>query len=189
MGWSSHDPSQLLFDRLGMSGAFPRLDGRDGISLVVDNEASNKIDSFLEVEAEYHADVACATGRGTGRLAVTLTNHAPSSGLPEVVLGNTVGAPVGSNRMRLSVYSAMPTTKVVLDGEPMAMEFDTAFGWYVASGFVVIRRRSQPSSNSSSLESCCPAPTIRQSHPAPREPPCTDIDHHVCRVTTEDPRS
>jgi hypothetical protein len=147
MGWSSHDPSQLLFDRLGMSGAFPRLDGRDGISLVIDNEASNKIDSFLEVEAEYHADVACASGRGRGRLEVTLTNHAPLSGLPEVVLGNTVGAPVGSNRMRLSVYSAMPTTKVVLDGEPMAMEFDTAFGWYVASGFVVI-----PSKESAVIE-------------------------------------
>ena len=95
VGWSADPAEQELFERIGMSGGLPELAGGDGVAVVVNNAAANKIDVYLERSIRYRATVDLATGETTGTLEVTLTNTAPADGLPQVVLGNAVGEPPG----------------------------------------------------------------------------------------------
>jgi hypothetical protein len=132
MAWSAHPQEQVLLERVGLAGAFPRLDGRDGVTVVVDNEGANKIDPYLDVGVDYSASHQTGTSY-TGKLTVTLTNNAPTSGLSDYVIGNSLGLPIGTNRMFLSIYTALPMISATRDGEVTTFETDHALGWNVAS--------------------------------------------------------
>jgi len=138
LAWSSNSKEQALFEEIGMAGAFPRLDGGDGFAVTVDNEAANKADAYLRVDGSYESTVDATTGAASGRLMIRLHNDAPAEGLPDYVIGNPLGLPKGTNRMRLSVYTALPITSVTVNGEPATMEFDDVFGWHVGMRYVAI---------------------------------------------------
>jgi hypothetical protein len=135
--WSSRPREQELLERVGLAGAFPQLDGRDGVAVVVDNQGANKIDPYLEISVTYAATHQSDTSY-TGALTVTLTNNAPASGLPDIVIGNPLDLPLGTNRMFLSLYTALPMVSATLDGEATTLETDKALGWNVASQLVDI---------------------------------------------------
>ena len=135
MAWSVNPTEEDLFQRVGMAGAFPQLNGADGLAVTIDNASGNKIDAYLKVDVKY--DAIRSTGDNTtGTATITLTNTAPASGLPGYVIGNAVNLPEGSNRMFLTVYTALAVADVKLDGQTIGMEFSQAFGWNSASTFL-----------------------------------------------------
>ena len=138
MGWSADPAEESLFAKIGMSGAFPALDGGDGVAVVVDNAAGNKADAFLDVATSYRIGTLDASGFRDGTVTITLTNNAPAGGLPDYVLANAVDLPLGTNRMFLSVYTGLAMESVTVDGEPSTMETGTSLGWNVASTFLNI---------------------------------------------------
>jgi len=93
------------------------------------------------MSTEYHL-VADVDGIRTGRVVVTLTNTAPSQGLPFYVIGDSftdgTELPMGTNRTLLSVYTAMPMMGANLDGEQVGMQTARVFGWFANTKFIDI---------------------------------------------------
>jgi hypothetical protein len=135
MGWSPIPAEEALLQSVGMAGAFPQLNGADGLAVTIDNAGGNKIDAYLDVDVNYVA-VRGSGGNTTGNATITLTNNAPPSGLPKYVISNAVNVPDGTNHMFINVYSALAVTDVKLDGEAIGMEPSTAFGWNAAATFL-----------------------------------------------------
>jgi len=74
-----------------------------GFSVSVSNAGGNEIDAFLRRDVELSVAQA---GDGTARLIadVTLHNDAPPSGLPAQVIGNRVGRPPATSRLRVTFW-------------------------------------------------------------------------------------
>lgn len=134
--WSPKPDEQELFQRLGMAGAMPRLGGGDGISVVIDNAGANKLDAYFQIDVQYDAIVAEASGSVQSTATITLTNSVQPDGLPKYVLSNIYGLEVGTNRTLVSVYSAVPVQWATLDGETVQMDRGATFGWQVVSMFL-----------------------------------------------------
>ena len=135
--WSTNPEEQDLFSRLQMDGAFPRLSGRDGLAVTIDNDGGGLIDPYASVSVDY-ADVPGAAGLITRRVTVVITNNAPSEGLPGSVIGNSRGLPPGTNRSLLSVYTALPVQSATLDGTPIGVQVGSLFDWNAATASVDI---------------------------------------------------
>jgi len=141
MAWSAHADEEQLLSQVKMDGAFPVLEGRDGVAVTVDNGGNNKIDAYLETAVDYLVNTDgsdAGAGVRSSTITITLTNTAPSSGLPGYVIDNGFGLPLGTNRAWLSVYSALPMVAVQVDGRPDGMETGQVFGWNVSSRYVDI---------------------------------------------------
>lgn len=136
------DPDhQELFTEIGLDGGLPEVEG-DSFGVVANNAAGNKIDLFLQRSIDYAADWDPATGEVGATATVTLTNTAPSDGLPDHVIGSPLATerrpPPGTNRTYLSVYSPWLLVGATLDGEPVDLERQTEGGRYAYSLFVDI---------------------------------------------------
>lgn len=129
VGWSANADEQGLFEAISFSGGLPALDGADGLAVVVNNAGGNKIDVYLEREVTYRAAVDPETGQVTATLELVLTNAAPTSGLPDVVIGNLVGQPPGTNRSLVSILTALPVLAASRDGSPIMVEPGIEHGW------------------------------------------------------------
>ncbi len=150
VGWARDDDEQALFDAIHLSGALPDLAGGDGVAVVLNNAGANKLDVYLARELAYDATVDTHTGEVAATATVTLTNTAPSSGLPDGVIGNYTGDDPGTNRTLISLYSALPIESATVstgdagssagagDPEPFEMARGTEAGWLVGSAFLVI---------------------------------------------------
>lgn len=136
--WSPDDPTQALFGELGVDHSLPSLDGGDGVAIALNNASGNKIEVFLDVEAEYRREIDAGTGFLRGVLSVTFTNRAPEGGLPGYVIGNSVGLPAGWNRLLVGLYAPFPYNGATLDGEPIEMTLDVEQGWYVMGATIDI---------------------------------------------------
>lgn len=113
---SVHPAEQALFERLEIDGALPPVDG-DFLSVRSSNRGLNKIDALLQRRLDY--EVVADPGRAevAATLRVALRNDAPSSGLPEAVIGDRLGEPDGTNSTTLIVYSPLALEAVTVDGE------------------------------------------------------------------------
>jgi hypothetical protein len=119
-GWAGDPEVQSLFELVGMDGALPRLaPGMDGLAVVSNNAGGNKIDNFVERRIDYRPVVDQRTGEVTASLTITLTNDAPERGYSDYVLGNLAGAPRGTNRMLVEVYSPLDTVGATFDGRAL----------------------------------------------------------------------
>ena len=136
VGWSADPDEQALFEAANFSGSLPALDGADGVAVVINNAAANKLDVYLERELVYQASVDPRTGEVSGTLEVTLTNTAPASGLPGVVINNEIGRPPGTSRSLVSIYTALPVLSAAQDGEPLTIEPGHEQGWNTARALV-----------------------------------------------------
>ena len=117
--------------------------GSDGIAVVLNNAGANKLDVYLERELGYDATVDAATGETTATATVTLTNTAPSSGLPDGVLGNYTGDEPGTNRVLVSLYSALPVESATVerpDGSTADVQvaIGEEAGWLTGTTFLVV---------------------------------------------------
>ncbi|MEP6298719.1 MAG: DUF4012 domain-containing protein, partial [Ilumatobacter sp.] len=133
LGWSADPEEQQLFRDIGLSGELPTLDGGDGLGVVFTNVGANKLDAYLGRQVSYRSTVDEETGAVNGTAVITVTNDAPTSGFLEGAIGNYAGDPVGTNRTRLSVFSALPVVDAEVDGAPVSMRVGTEGGWTVNS--------------------------------------------------------
>jgi hypothetical protein len=143
VGWAAAPGEQQYFADLGLTGAMPPVDGGDGLAVVFNNAGANKLDVYLGREVVYAATVDTATGSTEATATVTLTNNAPSSGLPDGVIGNYTGDAPGTNRVLVSLYSALPVTSASVetaDGEvsEFQVQAGTEAGWLTGSAFIVV---------------------------------------------------
>ena len=143
VGWASTPDEQQYFTDLGLNGSMPSVVGRDGLAVVLNNAGANKLDVYLEREVAYDATVDAATGATTATATVTLTNGAPSSGLPDGVIGNYTGDALGTNRILVSLYSALPVTSASVrlpngESEDFQVDVGTEAGWMTGSSFLVV---------------------------------------------------
>lgn len=122
-------------NRLGVDGAFPPVDG-DFFSVVTQNASGSKIEWFLRRAVDYR--VRIRSGRIAVRARVDLRNEAPPDGLPDYLIGNTLGLPRGTTRLYVSIYSPWALSGARLDGRPLNMESERELGRWVYSAYVDI---------------------------------------------------
>jgi hypothetical protein len=127
--WAADEAEQTRLARLRISGSLPDDHGPFAMA-VINNGGGNKLDAYLKVHTAYEPG-RCTAGTRVGQIAVTLTNTAPSKGLPAYVnvrsdltqLGLT-GRQTrnGSNRILLDIYGPVGSNAALtsLDGEPLA---------------------------------------------------------------------
>jgi hypothetical protein len=143
VGWAADGDEQRFFDDLGLTGRLPDVAGRDGVAVVLNNAGANKLDVYLDRELAYEATVDPATGATTATATVTLTNRGPTSGFPDGVIGNYTGEPTGTNRVLLSLYSALPVTSAEVrtaDGDVREFQVDAReeAGWTTGTSLVSV---------------------------------------------------
>lgn len=142
MVWSPTADEQAFFEQVGLDGAYPRPAGGDLIGLTTNNAANNKIDIFMDRTIDYAASYDPTTGVVSSTATVTITNNAPASGLPDVILssGDRIRGgetPLGTNGVYLSFYTPLQLDDAVarsaLGEGAQAMESEREFGMSVYS--------------------------------------------------------
>jgi hypothetical protein len=138
--YGSDPAQQRLFTTLDADGALPPIQG-DFLSVVNSNATGNKVDLFLKRDIDYRANWDPTTGEVTATVEVTLTNDAPTSGIPDYVIGNSLGEegadlPKGTNRTHLSIYSMLQLDGAALDGEAVEVAPEVERDRYAYSLFV-----------------------------------------------------
>lgn len=156
--WTDDPAEQELLDRVGLLGGLPTLDpdAPAGFSVAVNNGGGNKIDAFLEVDVELSLVSSLAAETGVADVdgsaaddgvrppsdqlvaRVTLTNTAPTGGLPRYIIGNSFDLPLGTNRMFLTFFGPPGLTGATRDGEVLGLEPGREAGWEASSAFLDI---------------------------------------------------
>lgn len=142
---TNHPDEKRFLNEIGLTGAFPKPDGGDFLSVRVSNGNPNKIDYYLHQSVDYRVTYDPLTGATKATATVTFRNDAPASGEPLYVLGNqdTVdrradGRPLGSNTLQYTLYSPMAATSMSVDGAVRGVEVQRELGFYTNSGLVTI---------------------------------------------------
>ena len=131
---------QALFVRLGATGAYPHArPDQDFFGVTGQNSANNKTDVWMHRTITYDATYDPTSGRVEARATITLRNDAPSSGLPDGVIGsNGQGLPLGTNRTYLSFYSPLQLDSSAVDGTRLPFEQQQEFGYHVYSQYLTV---------------------------------------------------
>jgi hypothetical protein len=148
LAWSPVPDEELLFQRVRLAGAFPALDGADGIAVTVDNAGGNKLDAYLQVDTVHTTTFDPTSGTTSGTTVVTLTNTldparavgtSDAPPLPDYVVGNPYDLDPGTNIARVVVYTALEPTAVSVDGRAAQPTFERGFGtWYATVVFLEV---------------------------------------------------
>jgi hypothetical protein len=133
-----NDRENALLDRLGTIRRFDPTPGGDYVSLRTANANPNKIDPYLNRRLDYDVSYNPGSGEVAAVATVTVSNTAPSSGLPPYVLGNDLQQPEASNTMYLSLYSPLDLREATVDRTPFAVEPQQEFGGKVYSSLVTV---------------------------------------------------
>ena len=149
--WAARDTEQQVLSRLGIAGELPLVgdpldaqgtpavsdfaDGAfgDGFTFTLTNATGNKIDYYLDGTADYRVQVDRERGTVEGTFTITLTNTSPTTGWGSGIIGNELGLPTGTNRTWLSVYTALPPTRVLVDGGDEGARRTVERGWWMVS--------------------------------------------------------
>jgi hypothetical protein len=137
--WSPVADEESFFTALGASGALPANDGQDFLFVGLANVNPNKIDTYLRREISYRVDYDPSSGSVAAEATLVLTNEATAD-LPPVVLGNAFGAPVGTARTYVSLYSPLFLNALTVNGEASGVESQQELGWSIWSRRVDVPR-------------------------------------------------
>ena len=139
LSFTVFDPAEQAFlDALGSTGRMVMTSGHDYLSVRTSNAQANKIDSFLQRSVDYEANVSPGSGDVQAIARVALTNSAPTSGLPDYIIGNDLGRPRGTTAMYLSLYSPLTVTGATIDGAAAGVEPQHELGSPVYSLLVTV---------------------------------------------------
>jgi hypothetical protein len=127
--WAADEDEQSQLARFRISGSLPSGDGPFAMA-VINNGGGNKLDAYLKVHTDYQPGL-CTNGTRVGQIAVTLTNAAPRTGLPDYVniRSDLVNVGLsgrqtrdGSNRLLLDIYGPVGSNAALtsLDGQALA---------------------------------------------------------------------
>jgi Protein of unknown function (DUF4012) len=136
--WSFHRNEQPLLRQLGIDGSFPSTRGGNLLAVTTQNTGANKIDAFLHTSVVDHVTVDPGSGGVASEVTVTLTNDAPTSGLPPIVIDSPTdpGLAPGTNRTWLTLYSPLAFERASLDGAPETMTAGAEVGVRAYSAYV-----------------------------------------------------
>lgn len=128
--YSARPEEQALFEEMGVTGALPEVEG-DFFQVATSNVGQSKIDWFQRRSVSYRAKVDPVTGRVEAVATVTITNRAPASGESDLLIGGTnfpEPGPTGRSRLFVDFYSALDLQAATLDGQPIDLVEDQAYG-------------------------------------------------------------
>jgi hypothetical protein len=145
-------PGQALFDRLGISGRVPALKGssehgftRDYAMVSTSDAGGSKIDVFQHRNLDYRVTWDPDTGGIDATASITLTNSSPASGLPDYVIGNSLGTRLGDLDLAtgwsytfLTFYTPWEPDQATLDGRPIELQHESELGRLALSTFVAV---------------------------------------------------
>ncbi|MFF8375714.1 DUF4012 domain-containing protein [Streptomyces sp. NPDC015661] len=123
--WSANAAEEELLMSGAFGGALPDTPGPFA-GLVVNNAAGTKLDYYLDRSLVWAPGACADTGRSV-TATVTLTNGAPTSGLPEYVTQRVDAPPYrtlpGDNRLLVDYYAGQGATleRATLDGRPVEL--------------------------------------------------------------------
>lgn len=125
--WQRRGGADELFDAAGLDGEFPDRGEGDLVGIVHQNAGQNKLDVHLRRELDYQLRVD--DGRVDATVTVTLHNDLDDLELPLSMIGsNDQGLPVGTNRVRLALHTPHDLRAITVDGEPVPVNRQDAFG-------------------------------------------------------------
>ena len=121
--WSAHPVDAPLVQALHLADAFPKTTGGDLLAVTTQNVGANKIDAYLHTSITDHVSFDPGTGAEHSVVRVNLTNDAPATGLPPLVIDSPAvpGLAPGTNETWLTVYSPLAFDHVTVNGVPGAM--------------------------------------------------------------------
>jgi hypothetical protein len=122
LGWARRIDEEALFRSVGMSGALPELDGRDGLAVVSNSVNGSEVDTFVSRSITDEVTFDEESGAVTSRVTVTVNN----------------GAPHGVSRTRLLVYSALTAERYEVDGKPVRFATSRDQGWNTAGAVISV---------------------------------------------------
>jgi hypothetical protein len=132
---SFHPDEQALFERLGMAGSLPPVDG-DFLSVRASNRGLNKIDAFMRRAVSYDVTVDPQSGFVHATVKVTVYNDAPASGLPSNVIGNHLGKRPGTNSTTIAVSTPLKLVDVKRAGVKVPRGASQEYGRSVYTALV-----------------------------------------------------
>ncbi len=136
-GWAVRPDEQSLLERVGLAGTLLPRTRDDAVTVAFNNSAGNKIDYYLQTSGRYEATIDAA-GTVDGVFEVTLENTAPTEREPRYVIANAIDQPLGTNQTYVSIYTALPTSDLTVDGVAVPAESGVEAGYHVTSAVVLI---------------------------------------------------
>lgn len=113
--WFRDPVAQEIVERTPVAGRFLPVPGHDLLSVRSSNLNANKIDGFASRVVDYRVTYDPASGRVSSVVEVAVTNSAPASGLPGILIGID-SRPPGTNRMLLTVWTPQSLVAATVDG-------------------------------------------------------------------------
>ncbi len=135
--WFRQPREQAFVRDIGADDALPEVRG-DSFGVIVQNGGGSKIDYYLQRTVQYSATVSATTGKVASHAVVALHNGSPSTGVPFYAIGNSLGKPVGTSTLYVSVYSSLPIAAATVDGRPLRLLAERELGRHVYSSYVDI---------------------------------------------------
>ena len=138
VGYAAAPAEEKLIKRIGLDGSFPTLGDGDFMTLVTQNAGNNKMDVYLDRTIDYDVTVDPQTGAVDATATITLHNDAPSTGLPEYVIGNreSSGQPDGVNWLWFNFYSPHLLESATMDGTALPVGDQSEFGRHVYQAYL-----------------------------------------------------
>ena len=161
VGWSSVPLEEEVLRRVRMAGALPVGNGSDVFAYAFNNAAGSKIDYYLDGVVTYAVQADDAQGGVKATMTMALSNSAPAAGLPDYVIGNSVGLPPGTSRSYLSLYSALSPVMITVDGEPVAFQTGVEQGLFVSTVLLDLAPESKATVEMVSVGSIEPGATYQ----------------------------
>lgn len=138
----AHPAEQALLAGTPLGGVVPET-AQPFAGLVVNGAGGTKLDYYLQRRVSYLTNT-CAAGRRPATAVITLTNAAPTTGLPEYVVNGDNARPgtflPGRNRLWVSYYATAGAGLIgaKIDGSPLRVSAGTERGHPVFSAYVTI---------------------------------------------------
>ncbi len=136
--WSAHSIDRPLLAALHLDDAFPKAKDGDLLAVTTQNADGNKIDAYLHTAIADHVTFNPTTGAESAEVQVTLTNDAPATGLPPLVIDSpsVPGLAPGTNETWLSIYSPLSFDEGTVDGTPSTMSATRELGVWAYSTYI-----------------------------------------------------
>ena len=163
--WSAHPNDAPLVQALHLEDAFPKTDGGDLVAVTTQNAGANKIDAYLHTSIADHVTFDPGTGAERSVLRVTLTNDAPATGLPPLVIDSPAlpSLAPGTNETWISVYSPLSFDQVTINGSPGTMSATRELGVWAYSTYVEVAPKASVTVRVGLVGRLAPGSTLRLS--------------------------
>ena len=131
--WARRPEEQAVLRNANMTKELSFGESTNVVGYSLYNGNGNKIDAYLEGSVSYGIETDRRSGDLAGSLTLSLRNTAPAQGLPNYVIGNLVGLPLGTNRLLVTLYSSAPIVSVMSPDADVSWNPGNERGLYTAT--------------------------------------------------------